>query len=197
MKERKDTKISVLIFLLLLSIIAIIIMGIFIYKLSSDKETEIQKSTDLQAQINSSYETVNELQDKMDKVSETVNIEDTSSNNSLYIIKKINISDEQSLYNFSTKKWVTEIAGVESMYFIAIDNEKNLYIVDRFENILKKLDAKLEKLNIDDTNVDNYVTYANVSKENNTLIISTEDDLITYIVNLENLSTKLAEINDN
>ena len=89
-----------------------------------------------------------------------------------------------------------EITGTESMYFIAIDNEKNLYIVDRFENVLKKLDAKLEKLNIDDTNVDNYVTYANVSKKDNTLIISTGDDYITYIVDLENFSVKLDEIND-
>ena len=201
MGEKKVTKISLSTFLLLISIIAIIIMGIFMYKLSNDKSTEIQKSTELQAQINSSNKTIKELQDKMDKESENVSIEDTpkdtSSNNSLYIIKKINISDEQSLYNFSTKKWVTEIEGAESMYFIAIDNEKNLYIVDRFENILKKLDAKLEKLNVDDTNVDNCVTNANVSKEDNTLVISTEDDFITYIVNLENLSTKLAEINDN
>ena len=201
MGEKKVTKISLSTFLLLISIITIIIMGIFMYKLSNDKSTEIQKSTELQAQINSSNKTIKELQDKMDKESENVSIEDTpkdtSSNNSLYIIKKINISDEQSLYNFSTKKWVTEIEGAESMYFIAIDNEKNLYIVDRFENILKKLDAKLEKLNVDDTNVDNCVTNANVSKEDNTLVISTEDDFITYIVNLENLSTKLAEINDN
>ena len=188
MEEKKFTKINLSIFLLLLSIITIIIMGIFIYKLNSDKTTEIQKFADLQAQVNGLNETINELED---------NTKNTLSNNSLYIIKEINISDEQSLYNFSTKKWVTEIAGAESMYFIAIDAEKNLYIVDRFENILKKLDAKLEKLNIDDTNVDNYVTYANVSKDDNTLVISTGDVYITYIVNLDNLSTKLAEINDN
>ena len=186
MKEKKVTKISLSTFLLLLSIIAIIIMGMFIYKINNDKATEIQKSIDLQAQVNGLNGTINELQDKINKVSEAVSIDDTqkntSSDNSLYIIREINISDEQSLYNFSTKKWV--------------DNEKNLYIVDRFENVLKKLDAKLEKLNIDDTNVDNYVTYANVSKKDNTLIISTGDDYITYIVDLENFSVKLDEIND-
>lgn len=200
MKEKKVTKISLSTFLLLLSIIAIIIMGMFIYKINNDKATEIQKSIDLQAQVNGLNGTINELQDKINKVSEAVSIDDTqkntSSDNSLYIIREINISDEQSLYNFSTKKWVEEITGTESMYFIAIDNEKNLYIVDRFENVLKKLDAKLEKLNIDDTNVDNYVTYANVSKKDNTLIISTGDDYITYIVDLENFSVKLDEIND-
>ena len=200
MKEKKVTKISLSTFLLLLSIIAIIIMVMFIYKINNDKATEIQKSIDLQAQVNGLNGTINELQDKINKVSEAVSIDDTqkntSSDNSLYIIREINISDEQSLYNFSTKKWVEEISGTESMYFIAIDNEKNLYIVDRFENILKKLDAKLEKLNIDDTNVDNYITYANVSKKDNTLIISTGDDYITYIVDLENFSVKLDEIND-
>lgn len=200
MKEKKVTKISLSTFLLLLSIIAIIIMGMFIYKINNDKATEIQKSIDLQAQVNGLNGTINELQDKINKVSEAVSIDDTqkntSSDNSLYIIREINISDEQSLYNFSTKKWVEEISGTESMYFIAIDNEKNLYIVDRFENILKKLDAKLEKLNIYDTNVDNYVTYANVSKKDNALIISTGDDYITYIVDLENFSVKLDEIND-
>lgn len=114
----------------------------------------------------------------------------------LYVVKEININSENSLYNFKTKEWVQQINGAEGMYYIAIDNEKNLYIVDRFENVLKKLGVKLEKLNLGDTNVDNHVTYANVSRNDNTLVISTNDDFITYIVSLEDLSTKLAEIND-
>lgn len=200
MEEKKVTKISLSTFLLMLAIIAIIAMGIFIYKLNNDKTTEINKATELQNQVNNLNVTVSELQEKINKVSETISTENTqkgnSFNDSLYIIKEINISDQQSLYNFNTKKWVNEIVGAEYMHFIAIDNEKNLYIVDRFENILKKLDAKLEKINIDDTNVDNYVTYANVSKKDNTLVISTGDDFVTYIISLEDFSTRLAEIND-
>ena len=95
MKEKKVTKISLSTFLLLLSIIAIIIMGMFIYKINNDKATEIQKSIDLQAQVNGLNGTINELQDKINKVSEAVSIDDTqkntSSDNSLYIIREINI----------------------------------------------------------------------------------------------------------
>lgn len=209
MEEMNVTKISLSTFFLILAIIVIIVMGIFIYKLNNDKTTELQKSTELQSQVNSLNSNVSELQEKISKVSKTVNtdktqennssdnsVQSTTTNSSLFIIKEINISDQQSLYNFNTKKWVKEIAGAESMHFIAIDNDKNLYIVDRFENIVKKLDAQLKKLNIDDTNVDNYVTFANVSKKDNTLVISTGDDFITYIVSLDDYSTKLAEIND-
>lgn len=52
MEEKNVTKISLSTFLLVLAIIAIIVMGIFIYKLNNDKNTEIQKSTELQAQVN-------------------------------------------------------------------------------------------------------------------------------------------------
>lgn len=200
MEEKKVTKISLSTFLLMLAIIAIIVMGIFIYKINNDKTTKINEAIKLQSQVNNLNVTVSELQEKINKVSETVSTENTpkgnSADDSLYIIKEIDISDQQSLYDFNTKEWVTEITGAEYMHFIAIDNEKNLYIVDRFENILKKLDAKLEKLNIYDTNVDNYVTYANVSKKDNTLVLSTGDDFVTYIISLEDFSTRLAEIND-
>lgn len=200
MEEKKITKISLSTFFLILAIIVIVVMGIVIYKLNNDKTTEIKKATELQTQVNNLNGTVSELQERVNKVSETINKETvtntTTESNELYIIKKIDISSEHSLYNFKTKEWVQQIDGAEGMYYIAIDNEKNLYIVDRFESILKKLDAKLEKLKIDDTNVDNYVTYANVSQKDNTLVISTGDDFITFIVSLEDFSTKLAEIND-
>ena len=82
MKEKKVTKISLSTFLLLLSIIAIVIMGMFIYKINNDKATEIQKSIDLQAQVNGLNGTINELQDKINKVSESVSIDDTQKNTS-------------------------------------------------------------------------------------------------------------------
>ena len=53
MKEKNFTKISLSTFFLILAIIAIIVMGIFIYKLNNDKTAEIQKSTELQSQVNS------------------------------------------------------------------------------------------------------------------------------------------------
>ena len=45
------TKLSTL--FLVIAIIAIIIMGVYIYKLNNDKVAEIQKSTELQKQVNS------------------------------------------------------------------------------------------------------------------------------------------------
>ena len=85
MEEKKVTKISLSTFFLILAIIAIIVMGIFIYKLNNDKSTEIQKSTELQAQVNSLNGTVSDLQEKINKVSETVNsnssVPNTNTNN--------------------------------------------------------------------------------------------------------------------
>ena len=73
MEEKKITQISLSTFFLILAIIAIVVMGIFIYKLNNDKITEIQKSTELQSQVKSLSSTVTDLQRKIDKVSETVN----------------------------------------------------------------------------------------------------------------------------
>ena len=80
MEENKITKISLSTFFLILAIIAIIVMGIFIYKLNNDKTAEIQKSNELQSQVNSLNSTVSDLQEKINKVSETVNSNSTVPN---------------------------------------------------------------------------------------------------------------------
>ena len=73
MEEKKVTKISLSTIFLILAIIAIIVMGIFIYKLNNDKTAEIQKSTELQSQVNSLNDTVSDLQEKITSISETIN----------------------------------------------------------------------------------------------------------------------------
>ena len=73
MEEKNVTRISLSTFFLILAIIAIIIMGIFIYKLNNDKTAEIQKSTELQSQVNSLNGTVSDLQGKIDNISNTIN----------------------------------------------------------------------------------------------------------------------------
>ena len=73
MEEKNVTKISLSTFLLIIAIIAIIVMGIFIYKINNEKTIETQKSADLQAQVSSLNGTVSDLQEKINKVSETVN----------------------------------------------------------------------------------------------------------------------------
>ena len=80
MEEKNVAKISLSTFLLILAIIAIIVMGIFIYKLNNDKAAEIQKSTELQAQVNNLNGTVSDLQGKINNISETINSSGNATN---------------------------------------------------------------------------------------------------------------------
>lgn len=198
MEENNVKKISLSTFFLILAVIVIIIMGVFIYKLNDDKATEIKKYSELQDKINSLNETINSFQEGTAKTLESASTNSTSqsnsSNNSLYIVSQIDINDSQDLYNFNTQKWVTEISGEDSLYFIAVDNEKKLYIVDRFKSVLKELDAKLEAFDVNDASIDNFVKSAKVSKQDNALIISTGNEFATYIISLDDFSVKLDEV---
>ena len=73
MEEKNVAKISLSTLFLILAIIVIIIMGVFIYKLNNDKTAEVQKSTELQAQVNNLNGTVSDLQGKINNISETIN----------------------------------------------------------------------------------------------------------------------------
>ena len=102
MEEKNVTKISLSTFLLILAIIAIIVMGIFIYKLNNDKTAETQKSTELQSQVNSLNGTVSDLQEKINKVSETIN----SSGKTTSIIElEVNTQYYRDNGNPSTRTW--------------------------------------------------------------------------------------------
>lgn len=87
MEEGKETKINLSTFLLIIAIIIIAIMGLFIYKLNSEKNIEIKKSADFQAQVSNLNNTVNNLQSKMNTIAETINtsstpVQQTNSNES-------------------------------------------------------------------------------------------------------------------
>lgn len=115
MEEKKVTKISLSTFFLILAIIAIIVMGIFIYKLNNDKTVEIQKSTELQAKVNSLNGTVSKLQKKINKVSETVNVETPTQAN----------SSNASTTNNSNKNNVTYTVSVRDEAYATIKATKN------------------------------------------------------------------------
>ena len=80
MEEKKAIKISLSTFFLIIAIITIIVMGIFIYKLNNDKIAEIQKSTELQSQVNSLNGTLSDLQGKINNISETINSSENATN---------------------------------------------------------------------------------------------------------------------
>lgn len=115
MEEKKVTKISLSTFFLILAIIAIIVMGIFIYKLNNDKTVEIQKSTELQAKVNSLNGTVSKLQEKINKLSETVNAGTPTQAN----------SSNASTTNNSNKNNVTYTVSVRDEAYATIKATKN------------------------------------------------------------------------
>ena len=114
MEKKNVTKISLSTFLLIIAIIVIIIMGVFMYKLNNEKTMEIQKSTELQSQINSLNETINDLQEKITTISETINT--NSSNGNTSSTKEYQISGtyyqknargDEPNYTFSSNNKVT------------------------------------------------------------------------------------------
>ena len=71
--EEKNKKISISTILLIIAIIAMIVMGVLIYKINNDKKAEVQKSTELQGQVADLNNTLSELQGKINTISETIN----------------------------------------------------------------------------------------------------------------------------
>ena len=103
MEEKKVTKISLSTYLLVIAIFAIVVMGALIYKLNNDKTAEIQKSTNLQAQVNSLNGTVSDLQGKINTISETVN-SSISKDNSTLSNKTTNTNNSSSTNEESNSK---------------------------------------------------------------------------------------------
>ena len=103
MEEKNTTKISLSTFLLIIAIIAIVIMGVFIYKLNKDKTAEIQKSTELQSQVNSLNGTVSDLQGKINKVSETANQENKNETTNNAVKVQENNSKDSNNENINKK----------------------------------------------------------------------------------------------
>ena len=99
MEDKNAAKISLSTFFLILTIIAIIVMGMFIYKLNNDKIAEIQKSTELQAQVDNLNNTVTNLQSKINTVSQIIS-DDKISNTTNIVNLDINSNQIQSLYKY-------------------------------------------------------------------------------------------------
>ena len=127
MKEKNDTKISLSTFLLIIAIIAIIVMGVFIYKLNNEKNIEIQKSTDLQTQVNSLNNTVNSLQSKINTISETVNDNSLTQNINTANNGEITFTDEQVKVTLSNYLELMAIQDGQSILQLLAENGKLKY----------------------------------------------------------------------
>lgn len=80
MEEKNVKKISLSTCLLILALIVIIVMGVFIFKLYNDKTLEMQKNKDLSLEVSSLNNTVVELQEKLDTISNILNPSNSDSN---------------------------------------------------------------------------------------------------------------------
>ena len=74
-EENKKVRISSSTVLLFITIIIVVIMGCIIYKLNTDKTTEIQKTAELQTQIDSLNGTIDNLQGKLNTISNNIDNE--------------------------------------------------------------------------------------------------------------------------
>lgn len=85
MEKKKVTKISLSTFFLILALIVIVIMAIFIYQFYNEKIEANEKSAELQIQVGNLNATINDLQGKINNISDTINpnnsIENTTTTN--------------------------------------------------------------------------------------------------------------------
>ena len=85
MEEKKQIKISVSGFFLILAIIVIVVMGYFIYKISTEKTEKENQIANLNNEVSSLQSASRELQGKIDNIANTINstnnIENKTSNN--------------------------------------------------------------------------------------------------------------------
>lgn len=130
MEEKNATKISLSTYFLVIAMFAIVVMGAFIYKLNNDKNTEIKKSANLQAQVNSLNGTVNDLQGKINTISETVN-----SNNSTKTSSTNNNNNNNPFTNEQVKEAFQKYLDLTDL------------IVNSPEDFLRQINLKIDNNN--------------------------------------------------
>lgn len=101
MEEKKTIKISLSTFFLIIAIIAICIMGYFIFKLNDDKTKESEKVSELNKQITSFENTVNSLQEKIETISNTSVSNEKNTNTNVNTNANASFSEEQVKKAFS------------------------------------------------------------------------------------------------
>ena len=125
MEENNVKKVNISTFLLIIFIIVIIIMGVCIYKLNNDKITEIEKSKDLQSQVNSLNETVDDLQGKINSISETINSKtsnETKEVNNTLSTNETKEVDKTLEYKITGEYYQKDAEGDEPFYTFSSNN---------------------------------------------------------------------------
>lgn len=134
MEEKKTVKISLTGVLLILALIVIIVMGMFIFKLSKEKTNETEKVASLNNQIRNLENTINTLQGKMDNISNIV-----KSNNVPIQSSIINLTESEAKKLVEEKlKLTLELMSLKGGFKTEQDEVNNLYPVVNYEEICNK-----------------------------------------------------------
>lgn len=210
MEEKNITKISLSTFFLILAVIVIIVMGIFIYKINNDKNTEIKKSTELQAQVSSLNGTVSELQEKINSISETINSskEDIINNTNNSNLDETELSEDFIKNKFKTAwsifKKSYDIFQYDSNDSIDLpvegqnytwtyykitnyDDIVNKYISSSFSNLVDSMELIISKNNnyyimdsTDGTSLNRIDEVTNIKKSNDKISCTVRIHLASY-----------------
>lgn len=196
MEEKNVTKISLSTFFLILAIITIIVMGIFIYKLNNDKTTEIKKSIELQSQLSSFSENVNNLQGKIDNISNISKNEiveenqDTKTNTQENKENSLITFDGSKSVNSSEKNYTLSCQGNAGIWITVDSTQKVLTFsftpskVIEFYSLTWKStrnDMIDSKINFDKKIVDIFFGEMGQDSSGDTLFILLEDGTVEYI----------------
>ena len=144
MEEKKVTKISLSTFFLILSVIVIIVMAYFIYRISNEKTVEKEKVANLNNEVSSLQNTVNNLNEKINNVSNIVNSSDESNKAN---INTTSLKNGSSLVQFDTTFYNLEDVALEYRECSKISNYKD------FEYDLDG-DGKKDKITVKNTGKD-------------------------------------------
>lgn len=216
MEEKKTIKISVSTFFLIIAIIAICVMGFFIYKLNNDKLIEQRKSSELQSQVTSLNGTVSELQGKINSISSTINSNSSADTNvtqnkqvestttKVELDKKYENSKYGITFSYPSSLVDHQNSLTDDMVESFSDNNGNEIVIARFNNdtIESMIDFEKNKDMPDGTKIkldikkEGYVTLNSGTKG---YCIETNDNNIIFITEKNNIAYRftIAYTSDN
>ena len=204
MEENKGIKISLSTFFLIIAIIIIILMGLYIYKVNVEKNTEMKKTADLELEVSNLNNTITNLQEKINTISETINSSSSNENTNNQVLEEANITDyinktglvgktTYEINNSATKHLNGfDIILEDSKVYFKLTNKGNIEsysitssTINRKENIKEEITGFSGKVK----NVYFYEVGQAVMPESLAILFLMEDGRIEYISYVDALQT--------
>ena len=187
-EKKRGIKISLSTFFLILTIIVIVVMAFFMYKIYNDKEIANSKVVELRSQTNNLQATINSLQNKIESISNTINSNEenitnlTVENNNNKEEEKVNIISSHNISGdwipISATENGNEISlqmvfgtGIKYGGYLTLNND-NTYT--RFIGIYADENSLMGTYKI----IDNKIIFTNNNNEKETAVF--ENGIIQY-----------------